>query len=154
MPTPYFKLYENILPKFKDYDIPIKTDEEVREYLHDFLLPAIVRFHVCKKDLSDRDDENETFHCDLSDTEIEILSNYMVIEYIDSEYIRTPSLLKVNLSSTDFNAFSPANHLDKLIDMHDTFIHDNEVLLMKYSWSEVTDNAKNTLSVKRKNGLY
>ena len=71
----------------------------------------------------------------------------MIIEYTDSEYIRTPSLLKVNLSSTDFNAFSPANHLDKLLDMHDTFIRENESLLMKYSWNGVTDKSKSILSV-------
>ena len=57
------------------------------------------------------------FNVDLSDTEIEILSNYLLIEYIDSEYIRTPSLLKVQLPSSDFKVFSPANFLDKLMAM-------------------------------------
>ncbi|MED9879022.1 MAG: hypothetical protein UFN18_01685 [Ruminococcus sp.] len=147
MSTPYSKLYQNILFKFKDYNIPVMTDSEVKEYLHDFLLPAIVKFHVCKTNLLDRDDDKEVFNSDLTDSEIEILSNFMIIEYTDSEYIRTPSLLKVNLSSTDFNAFSPANHLDKLLDMHDTFIRENESLLMKYSWNGVTDKSKSILSV-------
>ncbi len=148
MSTPYSKLYENILPKFKDYNIPIMTDDEVKEYLHDFLLPAIVRFNVCKNNLFNRDDAKETFNCSLTDNEIEILSNFMIIEYIDSEYIRTPSLLKVNLSSTDFNAFSPANHLDKLLNMRESFVRENEMLLMKYSWCGVTDENKSNLSVK------
>lgn len=148
MSTPYSKLYENILPKFKDYNIPIMTDDEVKEYLHDFLLPAIVRFNVCKNNLFNRDDAKEMFNCNLTDNEIEILSNFMIIEYIDSEYIRTPSLLKVNLSSTDFNAFSPANHLDKLLNMRESFVRENEMLLMKYSWCGVTDENKSNLSVK------
>ena len=124
------------------------TDDEVKEYLHDFLLPAIVRFNVCKNNLFNRDDAKETFNCNLTDNEIEILSNFMIIEYIDSEYIRTPSLLKVNLSSTDFNAFSPANHLDKLLNMRESFVRENEMLLMKYSWCGVTDENKSNLSVK------
>ena len=51
MPTPYEKIYENLLPKFRDYDIPIMSIDEVKDYLHDFLVPAISRFHVCRKKL-------------------------------------------------------------------------------------------------------
>ena len=36
MPTPYEKIYENLLPKFKSYKIPLMTEEEVKEYLHDY----------------------------------------------------------------------------------------------------------------------
>ncbi len=140
MPTPYEKLYENLLPKFRSYEIPIMTEEEVKEYLHDYLIPAIARFHVCRKDLSDRDDVEEHFNVELSDTEIEILSNYLLLEYIDSTYIRTPTLLKVNLSSSDFNAFSPANMLDKLMAMHKTYLSENETLLSRYAWMGAKEN--------------
>ena len=114
MSTPYEKIYANLLPKFKDYDIPLYTEDEVKEALHDYILPAIVRFHVCYQDLTDRDDDLEQFNVTLTDTELEILSNYALLEYLDSEYIRTPSLLKATLSSVDFNAFSNANQLNKL----------------------------------------
>lgn len=134
MSTPYDKIYENLLPKFRSYEIPLMTVTEVRDYLHDFLVPAIVRFHVCKKDLNDRDDILERFNSDLSDTEIEILSNFLLLEYIDSTYIRTPLLLKPQLSSSDFNAFSGANHLDKLLAMHTDFRKENETLLSRYAW--------------------
>lgn len=134
MPTPYEKIYENLLPKFRSYDIPIMTTDEVKDYLHDFLVPAIARFHVCRKDLNDRNDILERFNAELSDIEIEILSNYALLEYIDSTYVRTPTLLKVNLSSNDFNAFSSANMLDKLIAMHKTYLAENETLLSRYAW--------------------
>jgi hypothetical protein len=134
MPTSYEKIYENLLPKFRSYEIPIMTVEEVREYLHDYLIPAITRFHVCRKDLNNRDENLEQFNEDLSDTEIEILSNYALLEYIDSTYIRTPTLLKVNLSSSDFNAFSPANMLDKLTSMREMYRAENETLLSRYAW--------------------
>ena len=134
MPTPYEKIYENLLPKFRDYDIPIMSIDEVKDYLHDYLVPAIAKFHVCRKDLNDRNDILERFNCELSDVEIEILSNYALLEYIDSTYIRVPTLLKVNLSSTDFNSFSPANFLDKLMAMHKTYLTENETLLSRYAW--------------------
>lgn len=134
MATPYEKLYENLLPKFRSYEIPLMTTEEVKDYLHDYLIPATSRFHVCRKDLTDRDDIIQTFNVDLSDIEVEILSNYLLIEYIDSEYIRTPSLLKVQLPSSDFKVFSPANFLDKLMAMHKTYVTENETLLSRYAW--------------------
>jgi hypothetical protein len=134
MATPYEKLYENLLPKFRSYEIPLMSTEEVKDFLHDFLIPAVSRFHVCRKDLNDRDDIVQRFNVDLSDIEIEILSNYLLIEYMDSEYIRTPSLLKVQLPSSDFKVFSPANFLDKLVTMHKTYVTENETLLTRYAW--------------------
>lgn len=134
MATPYEKIYENLLPKFRSYEIPLMSTEEVKDFLHDYLVPAISRFHVCRKDLNDRDDIIQRFNVDLSDTEIEILSNYLLIEYIDSEYIRVPSLLKVQLPSSDFKAFSPANFLEKLVAMRTNYTKENETLLSRYAW--------------------
>ena len=134
MATPYEKLYENLLPKFRSYEIPLMSTEEVKDYLHDFLIPAISRFHVCRKDLNNRDDILQRFNVELFDIEIEILSNYLLVEYIDSEYIRTPTLLKVQLPSSDFKAFSPANFLDKLVAMRTTYTKENETLLSRYAW--------------------
>ena len=134
MPTSYEKLYENLLPKFRSYEIPLMSTEEVKDYLHDFLIPAISRFHVCHKDLNNRDDILQRFNIELSDIEIEILSNYLLVEYIDSEYIRTPTLLKVQLPSSDFKVFSPANFLDKLVAMRTTYTKENETLLSRYAW--------------------
>lgn len=142
MPTPYEKIYENLLPKFRSYDIPMMDTAEVKEYLHDFLVPAVTRFHVCRKDLSDRNDLLERFNCELSDTEIEILSNYALLEYIDSTYIRTPTLLKASLSSKDFNAFSPGNMLGKLMEMHKTYLSENETLLSRYAWMGVKTSGR------------
>lgn len=154
MPTLYEKLYENLLPKFRSYEIPLMTTEEVKDYLHDFLIPAISRFHVCRKDLNDRDDILQRFNVELSDMEIEILSNYMLIEYIDSEYVITPSLLKVQLPSSDFKAFSPANFLDKLVDMHKAYVIESETLLSRYAWMGARENGVKLGAGYKKNKTY
>lgn len=148
--TPYNKLYANLLPKFKNYDIPLMNIEEIEDMLKDYLVPAIARFHVCLKDLSDRNDDDGVFNIDLDDNEVEILSNYMLIEFIDSNYIRVPSILKATLSSTDFNAFSPANLLSKLLDMRNTYLDENETLLSRYAWLN-NKNVKNLLKFNNGN---
>ena len=140
MHTPYEKIYANLLSKFRSYEIPLMDTDEVKDYLHDYLVPAISKFHVCRKDLTDRNDILERFNVELSDIEIEIIGNYALLEYIDSTYVRTPTLLKASLSSTDFNAFSPANFLDKLMLMHKTYLSENETLLTRYAWMGVKES--------------
>ena len=140
MPTSYEKIYERFLPKFRDYEIPVMPEDMVIERLHDYLVSATARFHVCRKNLSDRDDLLMRFNEELSDREIEILANYMILEYVDATYVRVPTLLKSNLSSTDFNAFSSANLLSKLNDLQERSRVDNETLLMWYAWDDVREN--------------
>lgn len=154
MATSYEKLYENLLPKFRSYEIPLMSTEEVKDYLHDYLIPAISRFHVCRKDLKDRDDILQRFNVELSDIEIEILSNYLLIEYIDSEYIRVPSLLKVQLPSSDFKVFSPANFLEKLMNMHKTYVSENETLLSRYAWMGARESGVKLGAGYKKNKNY
>ena len=134
MYTSFEEIYEDFLPKTRNYDFLEMSEEELKEHLHDYLVPAIARFHVCRKDLNDRDDLLQRFNVKLSDLEIEILSNYCLLEHIDSTYVRTQNLLKMNLSSSDFNSFSNANHLDKLMAMRNKYLKENEGLLIRYAW--------------------
>ena len=154
MYTPYEKLYDNLLPKFRSYEIPLMTVEQVKDFLHDYLIPSISRFHVCRKDLNDRDDILQRFNVELSDMEIEILSNYLLIEYIDSEYIRTPSLLKTQLPSSDFKVFSPANFLDKLMAMHKAYVSENETLLSRYAWMGAKESGVKLGAGYKKNKFF
>lgn len=154
MATSYEKIYENLLPKFRSYEIPLMSTEEVKDFLHDYLVPAISRFHVCRKNLNDRDDILQRFNADLSDIEVEILSNYLLIEYIDSEYVRTPSLLKVQLPSSDFKAFSPANFLEKLMAMHKTYVSENETLLSRYAWMGARESGIKLGAGYKKNKIF
>ena len=154
MATPYEKLYENLLPKFRSYEIPLMSTEEVKDYLHDFLIPAISRFHVCRKDLKNRDDILQRFNIDLSDIEVEILSNYLLIEYIDSEYIRVPTLLKISLPSSDFKAFSKANMIEKLMSMRTRYLTENETLLSRYAWMGAKESGVKLGAGYKKNNIF
>lgn len=132
MGTPFTVLYDSVLSKIRDYDFFNMKQDEIYEVLSDYLRPAIVAFRSCKQDISKRTEEG--FECTLTDTEVEILANYMTIAYLDSNYIRVPLALKQTLSSKDFNAFSPANHLEKMVEMREKYRKDNETLLVRYSY--------------------
>lgn len=132
MGTPFTVLYDSVLSKIRDYDFFNIKQDEIYEVLSDYLRPAIAAFRSCKQDISKRTEEG--FECTLTDTEVEILANYMTIAYLDSNYIRVPLALKQTLSSKDFNAFSPANHLEKMVEMREKYRKDNETLLVRYSY--------------------
>lgn len=134
MSTSYEQIYSSFLSKIQSYDILEMEEDDLKLYLQDYLSIATSNFHVCRQDLSDRDDEQEQFNIELTPVEIEILSNYMVLAYVDSTYVRTPTLLKMTLSSTDFNAFSSANQLTKLTEMQVRFRGENEALVSRYAW--------------------
>ena len=145
MPTPYEKVYESFLPKLRSYEIPAMTEDEVKDYLHDYLVSAITRFHVCRKDLNDRDDILQRFNSDLSCVEIDILSSYMLLEYVDATYVRVPTLLKANLSSSDFNAFSSANLLSKITESQNSLLKETEAKVSRYSWMGQRDDESKSL---------
>ena len=132
MGTPFTVLYDSVLSKIRDYDFFNMKQDEIYEVLSDYLRPATAAFRSCKQDISKRTEEG--FECTLTDTEVEILANYMTIAYLDSNYIRVPLALKQTLSSKDFNAFSPANHLEKMVEMREKYRKDNETLLVRYPY--------------------
>lgn len=134
MPTPYKNLYDGVLAKIKDYDLATLSEDEVYEILFDYIRPAIVQFKYCKQDLSDRDDVSQTFNITLAENEIEILILFMIVEYLDSNYIRVPDALKNTLSSKDFNAFSGANQLDKVRATRSMYYEEVKQLMRDYSY--------------------
>ena len=133
MGTPFTILYDGVLRNLKDYDFFNMSQEEVYSVLSDYVRPAVAAFSGCKKDLTQRTDSEFTIA--LTDTEIEILINYMTIEWIDSNYIRVPLALKQTLSSKDFNAFSQANHLKEMRELREMYRKDNETKLVRYRYS-------------------
>lgn len=139
MPTPYLVIYDRVISKIKDYNFLKLDEDDVYAILSSYLPSSISHFHVCKNDLT-KDDLLEEFNATLNNDEIEILSNYMVIEYLDSNYIRVPLVLKSQLTSKDFNAFSPANHLEKVMNVRNKYLVDNETLLTRYAWKNNKDN--------------
>lgn len=136
--TDYRVLYNSVLSKIKDYDFFKLNQSEVNAILFDYIRPAIVRFYSCKQDLSKRDDSIQCFKIELTDDEIEILSDFMVVEYLDSNYIRVPSALKQILSNKDFNTYSPSNLLEKVTSVRKQYLDEARQLMIDYSYKDST----------------
>lgn len=134
MSTPYYVIYDNALSKLKLYEWYRLNKDEIYAILFDYLRPAIAEFVTCRKDLGLRDDVLGEFNVNLNDTEIEILSNYMVIKILDSNYIRISTLLKQALPPKNYNAFSQANHINSLLSIKNSYISENETLISRYNW--------------------
>lgn len=110
----------------KSYEFISISDSDVYEILQDYIRPSIVRYTNCKKDLSDRDDLLQQFNFKLADTELEVLTKYMLIEWLESNYINTPMMLKSQLPSKEFNATRNVEVLDKIILLRDKYLQDNK----------------------------
>ena len=146
MPTSYDVLYESLLGKVRDYDWLQFTIEEIRGLANDYLRPAIVRFAYCKADLSDKDDVLGQFNVELSDMEIEILSDYIVIAWLNANYILTGTTLKQSMPSKDYQMWSPSNHLSRLERLHLRLLQEVDVLKTTYSRIKNKDSILRTIT--------
>lgn len=150
MATAYKELYNSVYSKIKDYDFIQIGEGNADDILHDYIRPAIVAFESCNQDLSDRDEILMQFNFDLSDIDFEILSNYMVIAYLDATYIRTPLALQAHMSTTDFHKYDNSNVLGKVIEVRDMYKRENKQLMINYSFKRNSDFAK----VYQEKGYY
>ena len=106
-----------------------------------YMRSAIVSFESAKQDLSDRDDEFKQFNIKLSDESFVILVNYMIIEWLTSNFILTTNALKTRLSSSDFHSLNLHNQLSKAIELRDYLKTENDQLAINKSYkdSEIFD---------------
>lgn len=133
MATTYKELCNSVYSKIKDYDFVQMLEDDVDDIMHDYIRPAIVSFECCSQDLSDRDEELLQFNIDLTDINFEILSNFMVISYIESTYVRNSLMLKAHMSTSDFHKFDNSNVLGKAIEVCNMYKKENKQLMINYS---------------------
>jgi hypothetical protein len=133
MATPYKVLFDGVLSKLKSTGLPELSELDTDEIIFDYIRPACIRFKACKQDLSMRDDLRWRFDIDLTEEEIEILVCFMLIEYLSSNYINVPSLLRQTLTSRDFHVFSNRNHLDGLVNLRAVYSREARQMVSAYS---------------------
>lgn len=133
MSTPYEEVYDFFLMKVKDYSFLQMSEESLYYDLEKFMRLSLTKFRICKNDLSDRDDELNKFNVDLSDSEKDIISSLMVIEYLKPE-ITTSNLIRQAMSDKDFKIYSQANHLDQLLKLYNHVKNEAQKMLNNYSY--------------------
>ena len=133
MATPYKVLFDGVVSKLRSTGISNITEDEFDEILLDYIRPACVRFRACKQNLSKRNDTLAMFEIELIDEEIEILINFIYIEFLSANYINVPSLLRQSLVSRDYHTFSSANHLNGLMNLRDVAQKETRQMISIYS---------------------
>ena len=134
MATPYQTIFDVFINKITDYDFLSLDTADIEEILTKYIKSALVKFKVCKKDLSDRDDNIKTFNITLTEEEVEILATLMVVEWL-SPKINAIELLKQSLSTKDFSMYSQANHLKELRELKKDMRNESKQLLISYGYS-------------------
>lgn len=132
--TSYKELADSLFNKIKDYDFISIDEQAAYEIVMSYIRPAIVQFENCKQDLSDRDDKLQEFNFKLTDNTFEMLVNYMVVEWLTSNYILTGQALKSRMSTADFHALNQYQNLGKLIELRDSLLTENKQLAINKSY--------------------
>ena len=132
--TTYKELADAVFDKIKDVDFANMDEETAYEIVVGYMRPAIVAFQSATQDLSDRDDELAEFNFKLTDVTFVILVNYMIIEWLTSNYILTSNALKSRLSSGDFHSLNLHNQLNKAIELRDELKSENDQLAINKSY--------------------
>jgi len=134
--TTYRELADAVFNKIKDVDFANIDEEIAYQIVIGYMRPAIVSFQSAKQNLSDRDDELEQFNFVLTDETFIILVNYMVIEWLNANYILTSTALKSRLSTADFHSLQLSNMLGKAIELRSMLKSENDQLAINKSYKD------------------
>lgn len=136
MCTTYKQLADSVFLKIKDLDLAQLPEEIAYQIVKSYIKPACVAFQSCSdQNLFDRDDKLEQFNFKLSDANFEILSEYMIVKWLDSQILSTTTL-KARLSSSDFKSLNLHSHLSKLMELRSMYKAENDQLAINNSYKD------------------
>ena len=132
--TTYRELADLVFRKIKDRQFCEFSEEDAYDIVIGYLRTAIVNFQSCKQDLSKRDDELGQFDFCLTDNTFVILCNYMIIEWLTSEFILTRESLKARMSTADYHKIDTKDMLTKSKELRKELITENNQLAINKSY--------------------
>lgn len=136
MATSYKTILDVAYDKIKEYDFVKMTEDESDDILKSYIRPACIDYFYKRGKTLVRDDVVEQFEEDLGDIDIVVLATYLVIRYIDANYINTTLMLKSHLSGTDFHAYTNKDMLAKVKEVRDSFKQEIDQLTVNYSYTD------------------
>jgi len=142
MATPYSVIESSFLNKIMDDLLLSMVDEDIEAMLDSYRVSASVMFKQCAK-LSDTDDVKRVYSTTLTNEEIEILANLMVLEWL-KQRINSMELLRMGMSTKDFRTYKQSEHLNSLLALKKDTLGAVDRLIVSYTYS------KNKLSDLRK----
>ena len=124
--TLFSEVYENFLSKITDDMYMQLTPEDTYQLLKELLLSSIYKFEFPRQDLNyqliEVEDDNQSttliwsFVNKLTQEEINILSTYMIVEWLGQQLASVQNV-RMKYSGSDFKFTSQANHMQKLLQL-------------------------------------
>lgn len=134
MPTPYSAIHQAAIQKISAYGLLDFQPSDREAILNGFLKSAVVDFsRICRVDLSDRDEILAQFNNELDEEIIEILATGEAYYWILPKVANEENFYNL-MNSGDYSFFSPANLLDKMIEMRQLMEKEFRRKMMLYSY--------------------
>lgn len=124
--TPFSIVYDSFLSKVTEDMYMELNEKDTYELLEELLLSAIPKFefprvdifnYIAKRNLDKKESkkiDTGYFNVVLNDEEINILSTYMVVEWLGQQ-LATVENTRMKYSGSDFKFTSQANHMSKIL---------------------------------------
>ena len=114
--TTFDTIYDSFLSKVTDDMYMELTEEQTKAMLKSLFINSLPHFEFPRFDLHDYNLELEEYNIDLENEEVNIISTYMVVEWL-SDQVASVENTRMKYSGSDFKFTSQANHLHKLIQL-------------------------------------
>lgn len=137
--TSYETVFESFKKRIEDKDLPLFTEEEQNSLMTGWLDTAIGYIELDKlkinNDLSDRDNDLQTFNIDLDNCEIEVIAMYMVAAWYEPKINSLEhTLLFVGSSSEKWT--SQKDHLNMMVETRDKWKLEARKYFRNYRYKE------------------
>lgn len=118
--TTFDEVYDVFLSGITDDMFMELTKEDTEEMLEEILMASLPHFEFPQKDIFDIDMVKKRFKCHLTLEEMRIIRSYMVMEWINFQLASVENV-RQKYSGSDFTFTSQAAHMQRLIELRDTY---------------------------------
>ena len=118
--TLFTKVYDAFFRKITEDMYMELTKEDTESMVQDLLLSALSWFEFPRVDINDYDLAAGCFNVALSLDEINIISTYMVKEWLGQQLASVENT-RMKYSGSDFKFTSQANHMSKLLNLKNDY---------------------------------
>ena len=137
--TSYDDILDLALVSIEDYHLnrlAVDSPKDFNIVLEGFMVRGLANFENCRKDLSDRNDEERIFNCELSEIEKSIIADYTVIAWLDKEINDVRQITGMMQNNKEAHRYSEANNLNAKINRRNQLIEEIATKKTTYSFSQ------------------
>ena len=114
--TYFSEIYESFLSKITDDMYMELSPDDTQKLLQELFLSALHWFEFPRQNIYDFDKELEQYNIELSTEEINIISTYMIVEWLGQQLASVENV-RMKYSGSDFKFTSQANHMSKILSL-------------------------------------